>query len=400
MAVNALTTPGRYSNAYGNMVYQVESDKMNTQYKFRFVFDVYMNNERIARLKVTPQNTYWGQVDIARVIQSYMESNPRNQGVTGDAIPLTRSDWGWMDADWLLYSVLIGEEYSTTQDGDPVLYDGLDNTGDPLYDPAGDRFVSNSVKEWFDKSTDLSPFFLDTSPPTEINGDTHRFLTNAPRIQYVRDTDWGVLAGLNFHTYPEDIVSDPIYGLLVEYFDKDDALITSGITYNVMYNGGWRYNCDEDTSVQPVGVDWYKKMVSYVGAYPKNLYENVGIPSGVKYYRVSFVTSIDDPIPPTPTPSNTPLPSGYSPPTPPPTPTQTPTPSSSASLGCSPCNKYSVSNTDRDNSLQITYTDCNTSTTTPLTILANTSVIVCSCTTPVRTGGSTNYTINYIGLCR
>ena len=401
MAVLALTTPGRYSNAYGNLVYKVESDQMTTRYKFRFVFDIYMNNERIARLKVTPQNDYWAQTDIARVLQAYMESNPRNRGISDDAQPLSKCDWGWMDADWLLYSVLIGEEYSNTATGDPILYNGLGGTGDPLYDPTGDRFVSNSIKEWFDKTTDLSPFYLGDNPPSDYNADTHRFLTNAPRIQYVRESDWGTLAALNFHTEPEDIASDPVYCALIEYYDANDSLITSGVTYNVVYNGGWRYNCDEDTSLQPIYPDWYKKMVCYVGAYPQNVEQNVGFPPDVKYYRVSLQKSVDDPIPPTPTPSNTPLPSGYVPPTAAPPPTPTPTPSTS-SLGCSTCYRYSVSNLDAARIATMGYTDCSNGSTIPFSVQPQTSVVVCSCDPPTQTGFPPfpTVSINNLGLCR
>jgi len=67
MPISSITYPGRYSYAYGNIVYQVTSTAMS-QYKFRFVFDVYMNSERIARLKVTPQNEDWGR-------DRYSESN-------------------------------------------------------------------------------------------------------------------------------------------------------------------------------------------------------------------------------------------------------------------------------------------------------------------------------------
>ena len=401
MAVTALTTPGRYSNAYGNLIYKVESDQMATKYKFRFVFDIYMDDEKIARLKVTPQNDEWAQTDIARVVQSFVESSPRNSGISDDAQPLSKCDWGWMKSDWLLYRVLIGEEYSNTATGDPILYDGLGGTGDPLYDPAGDRFVSNSIKEWFDKNSNFEPFYLNTSDlpgSTDYNSDTHRFLTNAPRIQYVRESDWGTLSALNFNQFPETIASDPVYCMLVEFFDVNDALITTGVTYNVVYNGGWRYDCENDSDIQPEYPDWYRKMISYVGAYPQNIEQNVGFPPNVKYYRVSLQKSIDDPIPPTPTPSNTPLPSGYVPPAAP-TPTPTPTPSTS-SVGCPTCYRYSVSNLSRGTTLNITYTDCNTGLSRGLSVAPETSQVVCSCNTPVRVGGSTDYVINNIGICR
>lgn len=405
MAVSTIFTPGRYSQVYGNIVYQVTSDKMNL-FKFRFVFDVFMNSERIARLKVTPQNDEWGQVDIARILQSYMDSEPINQGENYPA-PISKAEWGWLDKDVLIYNVFIGEEYSTTEDGDPLLYNGLGSAGDPQYDPTGDRWVFNGVKKWWDKNTDLSPFYLDNNPPSETNAETHRFLTDIPRVQYVNENDWGTLSALNFHTYPDSIVSDPIYGALYEFFDENSVLITSGVSYNVIYNGGWRYDCSGNTDTQIVYPDYYKKFISYVGAYPKNADYNVGIPPNTKYYRVSLVKSLDtepDPTPTnTPTQTNTPTPSstdGTIQPTPTETPTNTPTPTPTIDNSCSPCVRYNISNLDRNNSVSFNYTNCDDSTTLGITILADTSISICSCTYPSYQTGTTNYDINSPGNCR
>ena len=413
MPVSSITYPGRYSQAYGNIVYQVTSTAMS-QYKFRFVFDVYMNSERIARLKVTPQNEDWGQIDIARVIQSYMDSEPRNMGESDSASPISKAEWGWLDKDVLIYNVLIGEEFSGTPDGDPVLYDGLGNVGDPVFDPSGDRFVFNGVKEWWNKNSQFSPFYLDTNPSSEVNSETERFLTDSPRIRYVRESDWGTLSALNFHTYPEWIVSEPVYGALYEFFDEETNFIASGLSYNVIYNGGWRYDCSGNTDQQIVYPDYYKKYISYVGAYPKNADYNVGIPDGTKYYRVSLVKSVDLEPDPTPQPSLTPFPTPSFTPTmtPSPTngyvppvgvsvsPTPTPTPSTSIDLSCDPCNRYSIINNDRDLSLSIEWTDCDDGSTNSITLNSQTGYAVCSCDTPVRTAGSTDYEINYEGLCR
>jgi len=416
MPISSITYPGRYSYAYGNIVYQVTSTAMS-QYKFRFVFDVYMNSERIARLKVTPQNEDWGQIDIARVIQSYMDSDPRNMGKPDAASPISKAEWGWLEKDVLIYNVLIGEEFSTTPDGDPILYDGLGNIGDPVYDPAGDdRWVINGVKDWFDKTTDLSPFFLDTNPSSETNSETERFLTDSPRIRYVRPTDWGTLSALNFHTYPEWLVSEPIYGALYEFFDDNSGLISSGISYNVIYNGGWRYDCSGNTDTQIVYPDYYKKYISYVGAFPQNADYNVGIPDGTKYYRVSLVKSQEIQPPPSPQPSLTPFPtpsitstpsttpSSGTPPVSPAapsfSPTPTPTVTPSVDLSCDPCNRYTIVNNDKDLTLSITWTDCNDGSTNGITLNTQTGYAVCSCNTPVRIAGSTDYDINFEGLCR
>lgn len=421
MSVTSITYPGRYSPAYSNIIYQVESTNQNTKYKFRYVFDIFMNSEKIARLKVTPQNTEWGQADIGRILQNYVDSRPINMGETSSVEPITKCNWGWLDTDWLIYNVFIGEEYSTTPTGDPIIYNGLGAQGDPVYDPVGDRYVFNGIKQWFDgKSYDLSPFYLDTNDlpgPTDYNADDHRFLTNAPRIQYVRDDEWGTLSALNFHFYPESIVSDPVYSAYFEFFDEDNIVLVTGRTYNLITNGGWRFDCSGNTEDQPVYPDFQKKMISYVGVYPQNLLVNgIGIPPETKYYRVSLEKSVDNAIPPTPTPTITPQPTSTPTPTsipptpgisPSPTPTITNTPSITPSITpTSPfdclvgCRSYGVYNYSKTTGLSFQYTDCYTGNVISISIAASDSLVVCACGIPTRTGGSTNYEIINEGICR
>jgi len=101
----------------------------------------------------------------------------------------------------------------------------------------------------------------------------------------------------------------------------------------------------------------------------------------------------------TPTNTNTPTPSISVSTTPTNTPTTTMTPTPSTTPPCSTCEQYSISNNDRDLSLQITYTDCDTGNPVGVSVLPDTSIQRCSCDTPVRTGGSTNYVINNQGVC-
>jgi hypothetical protein len=428
MSITAIKTPGRYTAAYGNIVYQVESTNQNTKFKFRYVFDVFMNSQKIARIKVTPQNTNWGQVDITRIIQNYMESAPINMGSSLQNEPISKAEWGWLNSDWLIYDVFVGEEYSTTETGEPILYNGIGSQGDPVFQPNGDdpRYVINAIKEWTDKDYNLSPFYLKTTSlpgPYEYNSDRRRFLTNAPRIQYVKPTDWGTLSALNFHFFPESLVSDPVYSAYFEFFDDNDILLTTGRTYNLITNGGWRFDCSGNTANQPLYPDFQNKMISYVGAYPQNLLINgVGLPPQAKYYRVSLEKSLDDAVPPSPTPSQTPQPtpspssSTVPPPTIPvgasvtptpsitstPTPTIsiTPTPSPSIYLCRGGCQEYGIYNYSSIFTLTVEYTDCYTGNIENIVVKQNDSELVCACGAPERVSGSTNFDINEEGDCR
>ena len=418
MSISSISIPSKYSPVYGNIVYQVQSTNQSTKFKFRYVFDIFVNENRIARLKVTPQNSDWGQVDIARILQNYVQSKPLNQGSSNQNEPISQAIWGWLDEDWLKYEVYIGEEYSNTATEEPVLYNGLGSQGDPEYKPTDFRYVFNAVKEWNDgKTFDMSPFYLNTTDlpgQYEYNADDHRFLTNAPRIQYIREGDYQTLAALNFNNSEDYSVSDPIYAAVFEFFDDGNNLLTTGITHNLIVNGGWRYNCSGNTSEQYVYPDYYKKYISYVGVGKPNLVDmGIGVPPTTKYWRVSLHKSNDDAVPPTPTPSAsvpptpTPSPSSLPDPTAPapasptPTPSITPSPTSTPPYDCvEGCARYCVYNYSKIDNLNIVYTECETGLERGLIVGTESSICLCTCGAPTRASGSTNYAIINEGACR
>jgi len=93
---------------------------------------------------------------------------------------------------------------------------------------------------------------------------------------------------------------------------------------------------------------------------------------------------------PTTTPTNTPTSSIT------PTPTITP---STTSDPCPVCSEFEIINNDKGITLTIEYIDCNTYSTELLVIPADTTDYQCSCDTPIRVFGSTDYTINFNGIC-
>jgi hypothetical protein len=76
-----------------------------------------------------------------------------------------------------------------------------------------------------------------------------------------------------------------------------------------------------------------------------------------------------------------------------------PTPTPSTTPPCTTCDQYSISNNDKNLTLQISYTDCDTGESVGVSVLPDTSIVRCSCDTPVRTGGTNNYVINNQGSC-
>jgi len=66
---------------------------------------------------------------------------------------------------------------------------------------------------------------------------------------------------------------------------------------------------------------------------------------------------------------------------------------------CSPCEEYTIVNNDKGLPLGIVYYDCDNWNYTNLTVGVDSSTTICSCQTPTRINGSTDYTITLNGLC-
>lgn len=388
--ITLLSTPRKYQPAYGNTVLQFSSTAQTTYYKYRYVVDIYADNNYISRLKITPQNNNWGQCDISEILRNYVNSKPINMGCTGNT-PVNTAKWGWLNEDIINYRVYIGEEYATTENGDTLIYDGNGNVGDPAVSWGRDeKYVFNGVKEWFDgKYFNSSVFYLNTTlPTTQEPWDTHRYLTNAPRVQYIQEGEHATLSALNPILYPDDnliaegglgYVSDPVFSARFEFYDVNDHMVSSARTYNTKTNCGWRDNCSGATSTLPIDVDYAKKYITYLGTGPANLDEHgIIYPSTTKYYRVCLESAVEV-IPPTPTPTQTP--------------NLTPTPSSTPSV-CE-CGIFEIYN-PFDFDVDVYYEPCPGGTSVLTTVRPLSYTLLESCSLPTSEFG---LTITYVGAC-
>jgi len=140
MSITIIQQPMDYTPSNGMHIYNVIST-LSGATDFRYVFDVwvdpYVNAERIARLKVAPNSTGNGIIDVGEIIRQYVKANPRsttNQiynkvgGITNTAPngSLPFASGGFIQSNELNsnsayeflphvaeYRVLVGEQYMT-----------------------------------------------------------------------------------------------------------------------------------------------------------------------------------------------------------------------------------------------------------------------------------------------
>ncbi len=285
MATTIFTQPPVVQPVYNNLVYEFSATTQATKYKFRYVVDVYVEDTIIGTFKITPQADY-GRFDVAEVLRDYLTSRPINTGcqVTTEST-ITTAEWGSLKDDIHDYYIIVKTEYADQPTGIPSI-SGPTATGTTAYS-------YNGIREWFDgKSFDMSNYLLSNlTVPTAVPAPHHRFLTLAPRNQYITDDDWCTLTGLNtlkplYNGNTYDTYSQPVYSMTVEFYDNEDVFISSAETYNITGNCG---NYPNSSSVTAQTANYLENQLQYAGTGPKNLeQQGITIPSNWQYYRVWF----------------------------------------------------------------------------------------------------------------
>lgn len=160
MAISVLSSPADFASLHDDLWFVVSADNV-TQDNFKYVFDVYVSGELVARVKTNPapsaENSY-GIFNSAPIVRNYIENYFKPSGTS----VLQASN----DGIKVVYSVSYGEEVSgtlTPDTGGTILYEGynfypplffdgiltLGNGGDLiLSDQYENLLISNYANDW------------------------------------------------------------------------------------------------------------------------------------------------------------------------------------------------------------------------------------------------------------
>ena len=306
--ITFLAEPNYIEPVYGNLVFQFQSTGATdpSKYKYRYVVDVFTNEGFITTLKITPSTQGWGQTDLSPILMNYASSQPLNVGCSGET-PVHQIAWGYLDDNMIVYSIKVGEEYSTTPNGVVVGYDGNGNVGLPDI-LSQISYAFNGVKEWFNgQQFNFQPYYL-TGQTGNFPQYTSMFMTNSPRTRYIRSTDNAVLAAFNWYSAsppeygnPVD-VSKQIYSALFTFYDVDNNLLQTSRSYNVSDLCGTRPNCSWYDGWFDLPTNFAEQQVVYLGVGIPNLelYHGIVVPDDTKYYKVELEGITASPAPPEP----------------------------------------------------------------------------------------------------
>lgn len=358
MSTVIVKNPDNFQPSKSDSLYFTVSADTTNQPKFRYVYEVYVNNYRIFEGKSTPNPYGLGIIDVSRVLDSYLQNYPvayhdQTPIFTHQSSPFSRP-YGNEVVD---YYILVGEEYADSFVAPLTGFTGVGNqVGFPAVQSStyksflGTMGVNRQANQPY---WETGKFTLSGNPqPAFPYTTTNLFLTNSPRIRDISVEEYYTLSFTNYELGGQ-YKSEPYY---VEYnfYDPNGFLIKTDKYANIQSNGGGpATGCTQDyvNNSFTGGSDFN---ILNVGAGPKNIYQ---FPANTYYYTVQlFGGATSTPVSPTPTPSVTPTPNASPQPTPSPTQTTTPSPTPSAAA-CS-CDFYEIiSNVGF--TMEIFYTDCD-----------------------------------------
>jgi hypothetical protein len=383
MSLIYINTPDQFQPVLSDgLFFTVSASTYNpsTTYKFRYVYDLYVDGEAVFRGKCTPNPYGLGIIDLQQILESFTFNNPISYWsgtpiYTHTTFPFSRPS----SDETISYFLKTGYEYSDTPLGNVTGFTGV---GSAVGEPAEPTSMYKTFRSTMgtngratQQSFDIGPFVLSGTPIGTYPTTQGLFLTNAPRTLDIAESEYFTLGFTNYFLGGA-LLSEPYY-VKYTFFDDTGVEIT-GYTYdNIISNGGGpRDNCNYVYPamyiIDPTSGTTYNTL--YVGSGPANI---PNFPPNCAQYTVQLFgvftgsTSPIQPTPsPTPTPSTTPL---YLSPTPTRTPTPTPI--------CSTCTEYSVEYTG-ETQVSVFFVNCENGVTQSFIADSNVVYEVCSCISP------------------
>lgn len=329
--------------------------------KFRYTYEVYVNNEVIFNGKCTPNPFGLGVVDVSGILKNYVTNLPlsyfENTPIyTHETFPFSRP----LEDHVILYNVKFGYEYALDEVSEVLQYNGFgtididvetgvititSDLGLPSAD-TGPFKTYHATMGTNGRATqqdfDMGPFILSGTPINTQPTTTGLFLTNSPRIRDIQLDEYYTLGFTNYYLDNANTLSQPYYAEYTFYNENGNVIDIRRYLNTYPNGGGPLTDCSSVYqslfTVIPKTDTEYNTL--YLGVGPKNI---IQFPEDTVNYTVQlFGNFTGTTSPPSPTPT--------------PTPTVTPSP-----FQCNNCLTYNITNSSPFTSALYSFVDCETS---------------------------------------
>ena len=378
MSVIFTNTPEQFQPVLSDGIFFTASADTTNTFNFRYVYDLFVNDELVFQGKATPNPFGLGIIDLQQILETYCFNNVIADWngttiYTHTTFPFSKPYYD----ETITYSVKCGYEYSSTALGAITGFTGIGNAiGTPEYSSQLYKTFRSTMGvngRATQQSFNIDPFVLSGTPSTSNPTTSGLFLTNSPRNRNIQPSEYYTLGFTNYFMGGA-LLSEPYY-VKYTFYDDEGAVIT-GTTYeNITTNGGGPRTASNQVyqsiyNVSPISASTWNTL--YVGAGPQNI---PNFPSNAAQYTIQLFgvfTGTTSPIQPTPTPTPSPTATSTTP---------TPTPTPSATPGCSTCIEYLITNTGTTTTT-IYITSCSNGAAQTFNAFTGQTYVVCSCALP------------------
>jgi len=271
------------------LFYTLSSTK-TSQYKYRYVFWVYVNGVRVFQGKSTPNPEGLGVIDVSEILRTYTNSSVEiTDAISSQYIHQTERFSLFKDREVNDYYVVLGEEYATSPTAAVVTYNGIsDSEGSPALQSTQRKVFNGTYPtNIYGNRQDFinTPYILDTEPTQYQQG---LFLTNSPRILDVDINDRHTLSFFNYKLGGD--LNSYGYQVLYEFYDSSGVELSSATLDNITSNGGGPLSSLDGLGYDEIGIvpSAYTYNVVNVASGPYNVEQSIGIPTNTKYYKVTL----------------------------------------------------------------------------------------------------------------
>jgi hypothetical protein len=381
MSVIFTNTPPDFQPVLSDGLFFTLSANTTNTFKFRYVYELYVNGQNVFVGKCTPNPFGLGIVDLQQILETWCQNNPISTWDTTEIYTHTTFPFSRPYLDEVIsYQIKAGYEYASSPIAPVSGFTGIgNNIGNPEY--SSDIYKTfRSTMGVNGRATqqdfDIDPFVMSGNPIGQYPTTSGLFLTNSPRVRRIDESEYYTLAFTNYWLggTTGSTLSEPYY---VEYnfYDDQGTLIRTDQYENIITNGGGpRQDCTQVYQALPIlyppsATTEYNTL--YVGAGPANI---SGFPENTQYYTVQLFgkfTGTTSPI------------------VPPPTPTPSPKP-------CN-CTQYEIQALTR--SVTLSYLSCDLSQSVFLVVDAGTIDSFCSCQDEINIISGFSYILTPLGEC-
>ena len=288
MSILITQTAAQLNLASSDMLWEVTSSFTGSaQYQYITVLRD-GTNTTLTTIKQQPNPSGYGVFNLGRIVPQYLNYDTEQFNMGADGLFYKNQNTA------KFFKVAFGEEYGTSVSSSVSVYNGIVNnvtgspaqTGSIAYYYLINGIVDPNSGDW---NWNTSSFYSPQTTPSSASFTKNVALTDAPRSQSARSTDYLTISSINGALNGSTTVAQDIYAIDLNVYDSSSVVFTGSIfneaPNNSVYYGGprtskaqlWSAVSTVQTGSNNSGSQTSGSLLLHLGIGPQNITNNGSI---------------------------------------------------------------------------------------------------------------------------